>query len=299
MLKSLTLVAALALGTPAFADTVSVRTAAGETEAPHLPQKVAVFDLAALDTLAALGVKPAGVISSLYVDYLDAAARDATVIGSIFEPDFESVYALAPDLIVAGGRSSTQVEALSEFAPTLDMTLTGENLVEFGLMRLEDYGKIFGKEEKATALRHSFEAKLQQARTLAEGKGRALIVMTNGPKMSAFGADSRFGWLHNALDLPQASSALGKTPHGEAISAEFIRDSNPDFLLVIDRLSAIGQQGEDAKATLDNDLVRETSAWQKGQVVYLNAANLYISGGGIQSMNATLDEMIAAFEAAE
>ncbi len=121
--------------------------------------------------------------------------------------------------------------------------------------------------------------------------------MTNGPKMSAFGAQGRFGWLHTALDLPQSSKSLGENAHGEAISAEFIRESNPDYLLVIDRLAAIGQNGEDAKATLDNDLVRQTTAWQTGQVVYLDAARLYVSGGGIQSMNHILDQMIAAFEA--
>lgn len=299
MLRSLTLMAALAWGSTVLADTVTVRTAAGEKTVERMPDKVAVFDIAALDTMAALGVKPAGVINSLYVDYLDEAADEAEVIGSIFEPDFESVYALAPDLIVAGGRSSPQVEALADFAPTLDMTMYGDNLVELGLTRLEDYGKIFGKEAEAAALRQSFDAKLERARALAQGKGEALIVMTNGPKISAFGEGGRFGWLHTALDFPQASSAMGLNPHGEAISSEFIRDNNPDFLLVVDRLSAIGQGGEDARATLDNDLVRETTAWQKGQVVYLDAASLYISGGGIQSMNRLLDQLITAFEAVE
>jgi iron complex transport system substrate-binding protein len=301
MLKALTCFAALAcgslVGSASFADSVDVRTYRGVQSVEALPEKVAVFDVAALDTLAALGVKPAGVISNLYVDYLDEATQGAEIVGSLFEPDFESINALAPDLILVGGRSSTQLEALADFAPTLDMTIYGGDLVELALDRLQDYGTLFGKEAEAEAQRAAFLAKLEHAKALARDKGNALIIMTNGPKMSAFGAQGRFGWLHTALDLPQSSKSLGENAHGEAISAEFIRESNPDYLLVIDRLSAIGQNGEDAKATLDNDLVRQTKAWQTGQVVYLDAASLYISGGGLQSMHHILDQMITAFEA--
>ncbi|WP_083099577.1 siderophore ABC transporter substrate-binding protein [Pseudophaeobacter leonis] len=301
MLKALSVFTALACGslcgTAGFAEPVDVRTFRGVQRVEALPEKVAVFDVAALDTLAALGVKPAGVISTLFVDYLDEATQGAEIVGSLFEPDFEAINALAPDLILAGGRSSTQVEALADFAPTLDMTILSDDLVAHALERLQDYGTLFGKEAEAKGLRTAFLAKLEQAKKLARGKGNALIIMTNGPKMSAFGAQGRFGWLHTALELPQASKNLGENAHGEAISAEFIRESNPDYLLVVDRLAAIGQNGEDAKATLDNDLVRQTTAWQRGQVVYLDAARLYVSGGGIQSMTHILDQMIAAFEA--
>jgi len=87
---------------------------------------------------------------------------------------------------------------------------------------------------------------------------------------------------------------LQKANHGEAVSFEFIRDANPDILLVIDRMAAIGQEGEGAQATLDNALVHETTAWKTGQVVFLSSAPIYIAGGGIQSMNLTLDEINAA-----
>ncbi|EAQ45586.1 putative ABC transporter, periplasmic Fe+3 siderophore binding protein [Roseobacter sp. MED193] len=296
MLKSLTLIAALVCGSAAVAQTVEVRTFRGLQQAEAQPEKVAVFDLAALDTLVALGVKPAGVIGNLYVDYLDKGVEGAEVVGSLFEPDFESIYALQPDLILVGGRSSDQAEALADFAPTLDMTIDGDDLVQIALHRLEDYGHLFGKEAEATALRDSFLTKLEATKSLARGKGTALLIMTNGPKISAFGAMGRFGWLHSKLEVPQAAEGLGENSHGEAISSEFIRDANPDYLFVVDRLSAIGQGGEDAKATLDNDLVRQTSAWKNGHVIYLDAASLYIAGGGIQSMNRVLDQLISAYE---
>lgn len=299
MLKSLTLIASLVCSSAALAGTVEIQTLTGVKTVEANPGTVAVFDVAAIDTLASIGVKPDGVISNLYVDYLDDATKDATIIGSLFEPDFESINALAPDLILVGGRSSTQAEALAEFAPTVDITIYGPDLVNQALIRLDEYGKLFGKESEAEAQRQAFMAKLEKAKALIHGKGTALIIMTNGPKMSAFGKGGRFGWVHGALDLPQAAEDLGQNEHGEVISAEFIRDRNPDFLLVVDRLSAIGKGGENAKATLDNDLVRQTTAWQKDQVIYLDASSLYIAGGGMQSMHRILDQLIAAFEGYE
>ncbi|KXF92780.1 hypothetical protein [Phaeobacter inhibens] len=50
-----------------------------------------------------------------------------------------------------------------------------------------------------------------------------------------------------------------------------------------------------AAATLDNALVTGTEAWKKGQVIYLDSAAIYIAGGGIQSMTATLEQIRAGF----
>lgn len=38
-----------------------------------------------------------------------------------------------------------------------------------------------------------------------------------------------------------------------------------------------------------------TTAWEEGQVVYLDGADAYLNGGGAQSMERTLDTLIDAF----
>ncbi|ASM75194.1 MULTISPECIES: siderophore ABC transporter substrate-binding protein [Roseobacteraceae] len=283
------------LSVPANAETVAVETFAGRIVAPVLPDRIAVFDLAALDSLTALGVQPFGLISRVYLPYLEDAAVGTVPVGSLFEPDFEAVFAMSPDLIIAGGRSSEQVPELARIAPTLDMTIWG-NTVEEGLARLAAYGQIFDKQAEAESLITDFNNKLSKVRAAVSGSGRALIVMTNGPKISAYGAGGRFGWLHDALELPEAVESVEKATHGEAISFEFIREANPDILFVIDRIAAIGQDSESASATLDNVLVHETTAWKTGQVIHLSAGPIYLAGGGIQSMTLTLDEILAGLK---
>lgn len=292
MLRS-TLFACAIAASPAFAETITVDTYTGPAEVIVNPARIAVFDIGALDTLDALGVDVSGVVAPLFVDYVADTADGAESVGSLFEPDFEAIAAGGYDLLIAGGRSSRVVPDLAKIAPTIDMTVW-EDTVGQGLERLEAYGEIFGKQEEATALRAEFDTALADAKAAVADQGNALIVMTNGPTVSAYGASGRFGWLHTALELPEAVEEVEQATHGEAISFEFIRDANPDILIVVDRAAAIGQDAEAAAATLDNALVRETSAWQSGKVMYLNSAPLYVAGGGIQSMIGTLKEVTAA-----
>jgi iron complex transport system substrate-binding protein len=289
-----TLVAFALAATPAFADTITVETYTGPAEVTTNPEKIAVFDIGALDMLDALGVEVDGVVAPLFVDYVTDTADGAESVGSLFEPDFEAIATGGYDLLIAAGRSSRVAPDLAKIAPTIDMTIW-EDTVGQGLARLEAYGEIFGKQDEAAALKADFEAALAEAKAAVAGQGNALIVLTNGPTVSAYGASGRFGWLHTALDLPEAVAEVEEATHGEAVSFEFIRDANPDVMIVIDRAAAIGQDAEAAATTLDNALVQETKAWSEGNVVYLDPAPLYIAGGGIQSMIGTLNEITAAF----
>lgn len=288
--------AILSMAVPVSSQEVTLDTATGAVSAPHRPNQIVALDIAAIDTLDALGVPLAGVPAPIYVTYLSDVASKTKKVGSLFEPDFEAIANLAPDLIIAGGRSSTQVGMLAEIAPTIDMTIWGEDHITQALARLDAYGRLTGKEKRAAKLAETFASKLTKTRAAVTDRGRALIVMTNGPKVSAYGAGSRFGWLHRALDLPEAAPGVDAQTHGEAISFEFIAEANPDWLIVIDRANAIGQTSDAPAATLDNALVARTTAWKTGQVIYLNSANVYIAGGGVQSMMETLDRVRAGFD---
>lgn len=101
--------------------------------------------------------------------------------------------------------------------------------------------------------------------------------------------------MHSALELPPAVEDVEAATHGEAISFEFLRDANPDWLIVLDRAAAIGSGEQNAMATLDNELVAETTAWKKGQVVYMPAADFYIAAGGIRSTKRVLETIRDAF----
>lgn len=288
---------ALMLPVALHAEEIEVATAKGPVSVEQSPSNIVVLDLAAIDTLSALGVAVAGAPEIAPPAYLTDIVGNATKVGTLFEPDFETLASMGPDLIIAGGRSQTQVGALSKVAPTLDMTIDAGNLIAQSKERIDSYGKLFEKEAEATELQASLDEALATAQAAVKDKGNALVVLTNGGKMSAYGAGSRFGWLHSELGLPEAHPGIEhKSQHGEAISFEFIADTNPDWLLVIDRGAAVGAEGQAAAATLDNPLVAGTNAAKNDQIVYLDAGSMYLVGGGYQSLTGLLVQITEAFE---
>lgn len=284
---------AASLALPAFAEDVTIATAQGDVTLPAVPQKVAVFDVAAIDSLNALGVTVAGVPDKTFVSFLEQPTKDATKIGTLFEPDLEALAGLAPDLIIVGGRSATQKAAVEQVGTTIDMTISPDLLTD-AKARINAYGQLFAKTDEAAALNAALDDKLAALQAAAKDKGKALVILTNGPKMSAFGKGSRFGWIYDATGLPEAVENLKVGGHGDAISHEFIAEANPDWLFVIDRGAAIGAEGQSAEATLKNPLIEGTNAWKNGQVAYLPPANMYISGAGYGSLTQTLDQLTAA-----
>ncbi|MCJ8054816.1 siderophore ABC transporter substrate-binding protein [Shinella curvata] len=281
--------------TAASAEELEIATAAGPRSVSLPVETVAVFDIAAVDTLDRLGVTMAGLPSNLYLPELAPLKEKSTDAGDIFEPDLEALSALAPDLIILGGRSSTKVDAAAQVAATIDMTMDGDDLLEQARQRIETYGKLFARESEAAEARGELDAAVGTARAAVAGKGKALIVMTNGPKISAYGPGSRFGWLHRSLALPAAIEDVEAATHGEAVSFEFIRSANPDWLIVLDRAAAIGAGEQSARTTLDNELVAATTAWRKGQVIYLPSGDFYIAAGGARAMVRVFDAITKGF----
>ena len=110
------------------------------------------------------------------------------------------------------------------------------------------------------------------------------MVMVNGNKLSVYGDKSRYGFIHTVLDIPMADDQVSDARHGQPISFEYIQKVNPDWLFVLDRSAAIGEDSIGAKAVLDNPLVAQTNAWSKDQVVYLSPDSYLAFGGYHQWM---------------
>lgn len=278
-----------------LAQDVTIGTHPGPVTLPASPQKIVALDLAAIDALDALGIPVAAVPAVTPPAYLADTMAALPTVGTLFEPDLESLAVMAPDLIVAGGRSQAQVGALSRVAPTIDMTIWGADLVDQARARVQAYGTLFDKSAQADTLIAGLDRLVADTAAAVAGKGGALIVQTNGGKLSAYGADSRFGWLHSAIALPEAFGGITAENHGESVSFEFIADVNPDWLLVLDRAAAIGQEGEAAAVTLDTPLIAGTTAGQRGQIIYLDGGAIYLAGGGIQSVQIVLEQLRDAF----
>ena len=136
-------------------------------------------------------------------------------------------------------------------------------------------------------------------REAAKGKGKGLVLIVSGGKLSAQSPNSRLGgWLHQDIGLEPVDIAMKEGSHGMPVSFEYIKEKNPDWLFVLDRSAAIGEEGKAAKDVLDNPLVAESTAWKKGQVVYLDSS-AYLAAGGAQQLQTVAKQAAEAFKKAK
>jgi iron complex transport system substrate-binding protein len=280
----------------AFALTVD--HASGKTTIEGEPKKTVVFDLASLDTMHALGVEASAVPEAKYINQLAAYAKKSVPkVGSLFEPNYEAINALSPDLIIVGGRSAPKYADLSKLAPTIDMTVNAKDLLGSVKRNTLTLAEIFNKQDKATEQLARLDQSIAALRQKAGNAGSGLIILTTGGKVSAYGPGSRFGILHDAFGIPAAAPDLSTSNHGQAVSFEFIHKTDPQWLFVIDRDGAIGREGVAASKLLDNELIRKTTAWKKKQIVYLNAMDWYLLGSaGLTAMQQNVDQLSKALD---
>ena len=237
-----------------------------------------------MQDLAALDVAVDGMPSGLLLDNLQSKVHpDPKEVGTVFEPDLEALNAMQPQAILIGSRMAEKYNELSSIAPTLDMSIDTANIYESSKQRLHDLGALFGKSDQAVKLQGNIDTLIDETKALTkENKGKGLVVMVNGNKLSAYGDKSRYGFIHSVLDIPMADDKITDARHGQPISFEYIQKTNPDWLFVVDRSAAIGEDGAGAKAVLDNPLVAQTTAWDKAQVVYLSPDSYLAFGGYYQ-----------------
>lgn len=271
---------------------ITVEHAQGSTEVQANPQNVYTFDLGALDTLDSLGVDVAGVPEAMFPESLSGyASGEYTRIGSMKEPDFEAIAAGAPDLIIISGRTAEAYEELSKIAPTIDLSVDQAAPMESFREISTTLGEIFGKEDEVAERLTQIDSTIADVQANAQDAGTGLVVLTSGGEITAYGAGSRFGLIHDVLGVKPAAEVASDGTHGESISFEFIAEHNPDHLFVIDRDAAVGESGEAASAVLDNELVNGTTAASKDQIVYLDSASWYLVGYGLGNVDAMVSSV--------
>jgi len=284
---------------------IQVEHARGVSELPLAPRRVVVYDLASLDTMQALKLPVTGVPKVHFPAYL-AGYADARyqVAGSLFEPDYEALSRIRPDLIVVAGRSASKYEALSRIAPTLDLSTSGKDLLGDMQRNVTALASLWGKQVEGAQLMQQVRSDVQATRAAAARAAPGLLVLAVNKNMSAQTPGSRFGLLHDVLGVKPALPADPAQARGIALKMEDIARIDPEWLFVIDRNAGTGStRDKDGQPVLpsrllfDNDIIRSTRAGRKQQLVFVDPQLWYLLGSsGPQAMRANAQQIRAALE---
>ena len=275
---------------------IKVEHALGTSDVAENPERIVVFDYAALDAMEVLEVEGVVGVSkgSSIPEYLNKyEGEEYANVGALKEPDLEKINELDPDLIIINGRQHSFYDKLNEIAPTISMAKENGKYMEDFTHNMEVLGDIFDKEEKVDEELAKINKRIEDInKEVVKNEYDATTLMVSDGALSVFGADSRFGLIYNNLGFKNSDENVKSADHGQDVSFEYVASQDSDYIFVVDK-SVISKDKEQkpAQEILNNELVNNSKVAKNDNIVYLDTHSWYLSDGGIISTNNMLDQI--------
>lgn len=260
---------------------------------PSDPKKVAVADLATLDTLDSLGLgnKVNALTKNTKIDYLAKYFDNKNIahIGSVKEVDIEKLLAAEPEIIFIGSRLASKYDELSKIAPVVYLGIDYANGTFKSVKKnAEQIAKIFNV--SSDEIFKNYEKRLNDIKAKANGKS-AIIGLVTKSNFNTLGNLKRCAMIGTDAGFKNIANDA-KTTHGNDASFELILKLNPDYIFVLDRDNAINNKGsKTAKEVMANPIIDKTNAAKNGKIYYLNPSVWYLTEGGIKAMDFMLSDL--------
>lgn len=308
-LTALALASSMSLGVMAATTPQGHKAGVAQAEAVSTvaaPERPVVYDLATLDTMQALGIPVAGVPKAQFPAYM-AGYGDAkyTVAGTLFQPDYEALSNIQPDLIIVGGRSAAKQDVLSKIAPTLDFSVKPATMLQDIERNITQIADMYGKQEQGKALVARIKSEVAELNQLAAKAQPGVLLMAINERIMPQAPGARFGFLFDVLGAKSQLTAKDIPARGgPAFTFDDLAKLQPEWIYVIDRNTGVGAAaggGEIIPSTkvFDNDKVKSTPAGQKGQIVFLDPKGWYLMGStGPTALLNNVQQLKQAYRAA-
>ncbi|QIB69708.1 ABC transporter substrate-binding protein [Aminipila butyrica] len=292
--------------------TIEITDVHGTVTVPVNPQKVVSLDNRTFETLSNWGVElvavPKGVMPPDSPYYLDAAVQD---IGDHREPNLEVIAAVDPELVIVGQRFADYYEDIKALVPNaavVDLNFelseeagkSGDSLVNGLKESTITLGKIFDKNDEAQKLNDDFDKAIQIAKDAYNGTDKIMSVVVSGGEIGFSAPYSgrvwgpmyeMFGW-ESALEIDGTSS----DHKGDDISVEAIAQSNPDWIMVLDRDASFSSDEKKVPAmdVINNSpALKNITAISKEHIVY--APDDTYTNESIQTYLELFEDIASAF----
>lgn len=282
---------------------------------PKNSDKVVIFDLGVASTFAALDLEeniiglPKGennaslgnTISDIY-----ESDEEYVNLGGLKEPDYEALAALDPEIVMIHGRqaNSNVVGELEKAAPNAEIIYVAadnSNYFEDVKEMTMFIGEMYDVQDKAQELVDDMDSKLAEVNEkVSATELPTLFIQTNGGNLSYHGVGGRYDFIYSDLGLVSANDEQDEVTdsHGNEISFEFVAETNPALILVMDRGAAISDGEPTSTDILVNEVTSGVDAIKNDNVYELNPQNWYLNAGGYLTALSQIEEVNEAVETA-
>ncbi|WP_069384199.1 ABC transporter substrate-binding protein [Halomonas caseinilytica] len=274
--------------------TLPLAAQADSTAADEGPSLVS-FDWGAADTLEALGLEShlVGLPHQAAPGYMAHLLEGRADVGGLKSPDLNAIEALSPGLILITGRQSAVQEDLQAVAETRDVTLAEGDYLEALSDKVKGLAALYGAEVQAEERLEALHADIESARESLTNAVDAVVVTHNDGHYSLRQEPVVSELLQ--IDQPAVPESVEPVSHGSRtfypVTPDVLAEMSPDVVFVVDRSAAIGETPLEA-STLQEGLARAGA--EATRVEVLSPGLWYLSGDGLQSVRAQMDEITQA-----
>lgn len=286
--------------------TVTVTDNYGEKTVPVPPKRVVALDNRTFELLDAWGVKPVAAARALVPKTIPGLKDDESIvdIGNHREPNLEAIVAADPDVVVSGQRFrkyDQEIETLVPDAVLLEFEpREGEPFDRELIRQTLELGEVFGKQAEAEKVVEDFTKAIARVREAYNPEQTVMGVVVSGGEIGyvAPGVGRTWGPLFDLIGFtPALEIAEGTNDHqGDDISVEAIADSNPDWILALDRDAAIKTDSPAALSVLTDSAALQNVTAIKENHVYIAPNDTY-TNESILTYTEILNQLAELFEA--
>lgn len=274
---------------------------------------VGAFDNRSFRLLEDFGVELSVAARSLMQPHSHGYAENEDILdtGNHREPDLEQIVAAQPDLVINGQRYAQYYEDIAELMPEDGVILEfdqgfrdPETFFDQLAEHTQKLGQIFEAEDTAEELVGELNSAMERVEAAYDGESTVMGLLTSGGTINYAGPQQGRGVapVFQEFDLVPALEVEDQSSdhEGDDISVEAIAESNPDWIIVLDRDGMAPDDPEYTPAQeliADSPALQEVTAVQEDQIVYM-PQNFYITED-IQAYTEFLNDFADALEGAQ
>lgn len=231
------------------------------------PQRIISLIPAVTEMLFAIGAGDQVVGVSSF-DTFPAEVHTRPKVGGLFDPNFERILSLRPDLVITYGSQNELTQRLKATnIPSFSYRHGGLADITSTIRAL---GVRTGHATRANELAAQIDAELEAVRVQAAGRARPRTLLVFGREdgsMRGLFVSGGVGFLHDLLELAGGDNVMADVPRqGLQLSREQLLVRAPD--VVIELRSGAGWSPE--------RLARETAVWREARVPASRSGRIHI-----------------------
>lgn len=268
-----------------------VKHAMGEAKVSSYPERVVALDTGELDSALAVGVKPIGAVTWFqdggFQGYLKDKTEGVKQVGTISQPNLETVAALKPDLILSSKMRHEDIyDKLTQIAPTVFTERVGVTWKENLMLHAE----ALNKRAVADDLMRTYDTRLADFKTTMGDRlatTQVSVIRSFPDQIRLYAKGSFIGTILEDAGLPRPASQSATDKTFVTATKENIPDMDADVIFVLHTDASKGSQIKDMMA----DPLWQNLKAVKAGMVYEVPDDIWALGIGILAASEVIDDL--------